>query len=811
MDNFNLNYRVLFEEEKVILFGRNVVKNLKFNVIKINNVENYYDIFQRVYEGKDVIIPDFINETTPIKIYLFCDIPAGSKYFNSNSYGNYSFVYRDKVQDTPVVYSKFRINELITPALTKAIEVFTPLKSPDPALLYNNVGFSYTHLSDVIQSGMFATLYEGKIISLSSVKTLHYNSMCNNSSSLRALGNLTNTTSEEIKTVYAHTMFNLPAKTVEEIIGKELEVPKKFILDTEAVLGSIRNEWNFISPSFAWITGADTAITLGPDFINLNGFVYTDSKVYMLLGTQSNSSPLSNQNASNLSSSIDFLFVAIASNTFNSASVRNIFSFSNTNRTRANNSGSFVFLNKDNLEVRDAAKACGVHEFVELNKEFLDSVKQIYIDNASVFSNPKLVEKFKKSEFAVKRESIVSEEDVVNSRYIPLQSRDKKLLVLTKTSLAKEAARKMAITRKISTLVSPAIDMAMRLFALRDFELGFKEKKSAFALKSKYLYRFVEDNDAAFFAQYPTLKPSFELHKASAYAGLASNIKKLTASVIPDLYNTITYEGSPLWTTLTGPLFSSYSENFNYYNQTKKENKIWTHIMEGMQLTFNRFKYYNSACIFSDYFSPASGLLNISNLTRSLYFNVDCSMFKAETSYIPYEYGNSATGKALAYVFDNNLLGVDQKQSEEVERFKHQNYFGLSNDLITATSVFTFQQDVLDSFIRLKKAKTITDYCNWFVEIRPTLEQIVKDNLETDEYMVSEGIKFFLESSEQMLKQLSVLEIPFLPKEEVKKRGRKPKSAATVPVAVVEEDSAENVDTTEVSSGEEDVEPAAVE
>jgi len=786
MGNFKLDYRVLLEDEIMLLFGRDVVKRLKTPALKVKSVENYFELFQELHAGSEIILDDFLTVETPLKVYIYCDIPAGSKCLDERSRSN-------TIYNTPIVYSSYCVNSLFMPALSKISSIFYENVGGNTACdMYSAANFKYSSLLETIHSGMFLNIYKGRVISASSYRTLHNLALAVNSYMLRN-NSLAQATPDEATDVYNNLSFNVPTEVVKKYVEEPLKVPTDLINSTNEYLSTYRLNMSSLSNSFDW-TQDNASITVSADYVNLNGFAHINNTAYVLFGN-GNQSPLNTNGngTSNFSNAID---EALRSTMNTSA----LFSLAQSSRSYGSGGNSFVFLNENNLDTTKLTRACGVQEYVEINKEFVDSLKQIYADG-----NTQDIEKFRKAEFALKRESVVSDTEVINNRYIPLKNKDKKLLVLTKTSLAKQAARKMAITRKITAAVMPVIDMAVRLFMLRDFELGFTDTKYGFPVQSRFIFNHShQDTGNKYFTDNPTLLTSFDKQKEASVKLIQTKADAIASTVISSLYTDVNYEGTPFWDILNNISSSIgyYRGNFSSFTLQKQENMVFAFTLLDLSNTFARTGKY---CIgASDYFSPSSGLINIVNLTTTVYKRSHTASFRPELAYLKYQgYGDNATGKHLHYLYSNNFIGTDQQQADEIERLRNEDYIHICNYFTNATSAFSFQQDALDTFVTLKKCKTLTDYYTWFKVIHPTLKSINKDVLEKDEYAVYHGVDFFLETCDKIFESLVKLEEPFIPKEEVKKRGRKAKTtAATVAVTVDEEVSAEPINITVTYVGE---------
>lgn len=804
MTEYNLQYRVLSKEEKLLLFGNSSISN-PINILKAKNLKNYLELYEKIYNGESVILPDFVNEKDPLRIYIYCGEPAGSKY-----YSEYNSITRacNFIYDTPFSYTKYYANNLFIPAINKAIELFKEISTEEikqdnkASDMYQNVSINYSNFLETLQSGMFLNLYRGRVISATSYKAFSF-------SPSDRVSNLLSLSQNEIDTIYNKLTFNLPTKIINKDIVEKIEAPLGLIHNTSSFISDRNRLITLLAPIFSW--SEPTSITLGHDFINLSGFVYTEDTVYTLLGSYPNKSPLNiSYNTSSFTKAFDEVMSSKLTN--DSLNLEPIFNFSNSSKrsySTSNLGGSFVFINEDSLSTTETSRSLGVEEYIELNTEFINSVKQIYYDNSKVFSNSSLRDKFIKTEFASKSMPMISEIEVINRRYIPIKNKDKKLLLLSKTSLAKEATRKTAITRKISTAMTPIIDMAVRLFSIRDFETGMSKKKYNFKcsiveglnLQNKYkngntiFNKFSNPEETSTDTVTSSLFIEFMKQLTEFNKNSVTKIKETAVETISDLYNDTSYEGTPFKVSMTSML-----SGFGYRTPYTR--------LSSQQQIFGIFKYllgnfydsfFSTGLMDTNYFSPASGMLNIFKVSTNLYSNAQEEYFKDSEKYLcaeAYSY-TKLTGKALYYLYSNNFLSTDQSQADELEKRKNDNYISLANELIPSSNCFAYQQDVLDTFTALKKSKTFTDYYTWFKNIRPTLEAISNDIFSSEELAIYELNKLFFEQSEQMLQQLSLLETPYLPVEVPKKRCRKAKEVAIINTEEV----------TDLTEGEESGEP----
>ena len=783
MTDYTLNYRVLSEEERLLLFGKTAAK-YPIKILKAKNLENYLELYERIYKGKETILSEFINEKNPTRVYIYCGNPAGSRVYSESKWSETcNFIY-----DTPSIYTKYYVNSLFIPIIKKATTLFTNQEVSEASELYRNVATSYTFFFETLQSGMFLNLYKGKIISANSYRAFAFEAV-------DRINSIANLPEDEILSIYNKLTFNLPTSSVKTLIKEELEIPSELIHDTSSFIRHRSQLIAALSPLFSW--SDSTSITLGPDFMGLSGFTYLDNKVYTLLGSFPSKSPLNfSYNTASLTRAFDEVFSSQALN--DSISLNPIFEFSNSSK-RGYTSGignSFIFINSDNLTTTEISRSLGVEEYIELNSEFIDSIKQMYLDNKEAMSVTTSKEKFLKTEFAMKPNSMISEIESINRRYIPIKNKDKKIILLSKTSLAKEAAKKTAITRKISTAMAPVIDMAVRLFSIRDFETGLVNKKYNF--KASILEALSPDTKYAtgniFFNTFSNpeetseiqindkLSEEFIKQLTDFKTTSASKLKPIAALTISDLYKDTSYEGTPFKQCIESFILGTSYKAFNRIPYQQQINNVFKHLLCNFHESF-----FSSSLQDISYFSPSSGNLNIFKLGSNIYSEMKQDYFRTDTKYLSTDsyYYSKLTGKLLYYLYSNNFLSTDQQQSDELECRKDENHVSLSNELIPYSNCFTYGQDVLDTFTALKKSKTFTDYYNWFKNVRPTLEEISKNILNLEESATHELNKLFLEQSELLLQELALLETPYLPVEVIKKRGHKAKDTSTT--IVVEE------------------------
>ena len=772
MGNFQLQYRHLLKDEKIILFGRNA-ENIP--AIQALDVENYLAFLEAVYNGEELSFPEITTDTATM--YVYCDLPAGSLdlFKVSKEPGLHN-----KVYDTPMSFVNYTMNSLFIPVVNKAISVIsdTPYDaSITPNMLYSSVNIRYSPLSDTLLSGMFITLCKGTVVSVASFAAFK--------SHIAAIDTYTypnfvdEATETELQEVYAQLHFDVPASVLPDI-----NIPAKFINSVSNLVSKKQLLVSTFSDNLNW---CNNNIVIAAKYISFSGFLLHNETPYLTIDA-CNTSPFAYGGNASLSNTFDQLMTALKNSEkttqFVLNSIGKFYAFSGNHSYEMNGGQSFVFLNSDNLTSTTATRSCGVPERIELNKDFFDSVRDIYKDNEDLLANNQEARlKARKTEFSHKKESVISETDTWNRRYISLKNKDKKLLVYTKTSLAKEAAKKMAITRKISTAISPVVDMAIRLLSVRDFQTGLEEtdRKMLFPITTSLTYSQPKGAGTAYLKS-NNLVDAFNTKHDAALLAFSKINKKLSSDVISSLYTDTSYEGTPFWECLkTVPNATTYKANFTHIGQSNQEAQVFSYAASYYLMFFNQF-LYDGAKPYSNYFSPFSGNIDLIKLGQTLYFNSKDAKFKSGLEFLANrQYSNNLTGKQLYYFYNNNFISADQGLYDEIDKRKNDEYVYLTNSSTPALSSFSCSQEALDSFTALKKSKTFTDYSAWFKTIKPTLETINKDTFEADEYAIFKVNSFLLNTYESMLDELSLQETPYLPKEEPpKKRGRKAAEAIAI-------------------------------
>jgi len=311
---------------------------------------------------------------------------------------------------------------------------------------------------------------------------------------------------------------------------------------------------------YSWASDSGTDLVIADSYLKLNGYYSFNNKKYIGLANTW-CSPIHERSSGQGSSSSRFTEAFETYLYSPKINTNQLFGFTSSgSNSYASNNGSFIFVNEDRTELSVAEEICGLPELVELDKEFLTSVSDILEeakqDPATDLKSSTGIDKIRKREFAIKREALVSESAASNSRYITLTSSDGKLFILTKTSKAKEAARKMAITRKITAAVQPVIDMAIRIFAATDFETGISTSRYRFPFSSKRLFD-LNANDPMPVMNLNTFNDSL-IHARKSFS---SHNQTCASNTINDIYKVVNYTGTPFANWHPSPC-SGYKSGF---------------------------------------------------------------------------------------------------------------------------------------------------------------------------------------------------------------------------------------------------------
>ena len=455
MDNFKLSYRPLLRAEKVILFGK--AAGDRISAIKLLDIENFISLFDVIYNGDEVVLPEF-SEFETASVYAYCDIPVNALIRErKDTYG------------IPIHYTKYLANTFLMPFVNKAISpiLTKPIEECCASHMYSAVGIHYDSLFDTILGNMFINTYKGRIISISSLDVFRNQLYATNNYSVRT-NSLLGESVKNLNEIYSYRTFAVPTSVVEDTLGKVPKIPGDLTAKSEAFLQLKQTLCGYFTEMNA---SHPNNIVIGKQFLQLRGFTYFNDSIFTTIDSYGQK-PFSINGNPTFSNQIDELMSNLQLATDKKIlpirvlqSLGSVYSFVGPHSLPQSCSQAFVFLNSANLATSSLMRDCGLSELIEITPEFIDELRDAYADivTSSDFDTRL---KNRKAEFAHKKESIVDELEVLNNRYMPIRNKDKKLLILTKTSLAKEAARKTAITRKISNAVSPVIDMAIRLFAL---------------------------------------------------------------------------------------------------------------------------------------------------------------------------------------------------------------------------------------------------------------------------------------------------------------------------------------------------------
>lgn len=792
---YSVTSRILSLEEKTILFGKKLAQDLL--AIKATDLDNYLGMFKAFYEGEAISIPGLEDNKGFRRVYIYCDLPVGSRYF-SESVGRYDSKYRDEVYGTPFPYVKCEINDFLVPIMRDALSVFGDVSEEQarPDHYYAALNSHYRYIHESLLASCFINVFDDKCVSIS---TYHAISDLYAGMNLGALRQTASASVDDLEAAWYYTHFLVPPEVGRNLV--EYSPSKEFISKLSTYFQETQRVFiqNF-SSLFSWTSGnAAQNVVFAQDYVKYNGYYKFNEKRYMGIGWTGNS-PLTEHSGhspmSALTASFEqYLFGDLKTpNTLSS-----FFGFTDSsNRNRYNsNRGSFLLINKAAISTAPVRIYSGVPELIELDKEFFGTITQTLKDEETTngkLTNGDAAEKFRKREFAIKRETLLNMSEVENSRYITVQNADSKLFVLTKTSKAKEAARKMSITRKISAAVEPVIDMAIRIFAAADFETGITEPEFRFMLNSKTIY----DALPAALDAMPKVSTWLDNAVILAQASYLKFNPKTATDVIKRVYETVNYEGTPFldWKPM-GTVTRSYRDNFLGRNLTDQETLV-------LGYAYGAFiSNVASQNAFTGLYSPSSGMLNLVNLGYNLYSNAHLASFPKELIALKsvshgYRSSQSFTGVQCHHLYVNNFIGDNQALSDSIEARKNDTWVGVSTNLVTAITAFTFSQDAVDTLAILKKCKTFKDYSTWFNNVKPILEDKLENTVLVNDAYARKACFVILSHFGDLLERLATEEAPFLPKEEEKKRGRKKKEDAEE--SETEEASSDNKETTEVSA-----------
>ena len=806
MGNFKLNYRTLLRDEKIILFGMGAKDIL---AVKALDVENYLSLFEALYNGEDVYLPEF-NTDQPVAIYCYCDAPVGSTTFSCGSHSSYKANPNRMVYNVPASYATYEVNNFLLPFVHKAMSLVSDkVTDITSANAFSALSLQYQPLTDTILAGMFLYVYKTKLVNVCSYAAIRNTFASHDGYSLRGTS-LASLSLKELQEIYSYLHFNMPEEVLfSALMGDMPVIPNELIVNPEMYINKIKTKSLLIGDSLFNFC-LKNSIVISSGFVSLNGFTYFNNTIYTAIDRVTGTSPFSPASSATLSNFVHNLMVSITSAGQPSQSVLsnlgNLFSLKSNGSYAYANGQSFIFLNSDHLTTSKITRACGVSELVELDKDFLDAIKETYEDATAnlLASDSETALKNRKTEFAHRKESVVSEAEVWNKRYVTVTNADNKLLILAKTSLAKEAAKKMAITRKISAAVSPVIDMAIRLFAMRDLTCGVTNTRFLFPITGKECLGYsgsAEDKlTSTEWLLAANLKSDFETRVAEVIKDSSLSISKIATGLVSGLYKTQLYSGSPFFGCLQAP--SNCRGNFYHFGNDAKKQQVLNVVIRHFSQLFDT--KYDSAKATSDLFSPSSGSLDLYRLATSLYRSTQSATFEPGFEFLKnISYGYSLSGKQLHFLYTNNFIELDETFSNEVAKHKSQDYVYLTNPNVVASSGFRFSQEALDTFVTLKKSKSFTDYGEWFKGVKDSLHTINKDTFEVVDYPLYKVINIFLNYCESMFTELAKVENPYLPKPEVKVRASKKASIEAAVLASLAKHQAE-AETKSEQTGETD-------
>jgi hypothetical protein len=773
MSEYTVTSRILSSEEKIILFGKKVAQT--HTAVKATDLDNYLGLFRAMYEGQPINIPGLEELKGLHRVYIYCDLPVGSRYYNE-SLNKYNGEPRTEVYGVPIQYTKTEINDFLIPLLKEAAHPFEGITSEsykNASSVYESVHSGYNILMETILGGCFINTFNGKPISIATFPAIHslYNSM-----NWSQLGGTSADLSleKDAQASWYYTQFLVPSE-----IGKDLvdySPDSKFLKMTQPFLMGQKNEFaDTFQSLFNWNAGSGSqGMVIAPGYLKMNGYYKFNDKQYMGISWSGNS-PMTESFGFSPAGLLTSNFEQYLFNTDKDASkLSGMYSFTDINsryRSAGSNRGSFLIVNKDAISTSPIRVHSAVPELIELDKDFFDNISQIVKDeraSGNLLGSSDAIEKFRKREFAIKREGYLSVSEAQNSRYITIQNSDSKFFVLTKTSKAKEAARKMAITRKITAAVAPVVDMAVRIFSACDFETGYLDQDFKFPISSK----------STFDANYSQIMTTTLMSALDSRINIAvksyttENIKN-AAEVIKKIYETINYDGNPFFDWHPAETQTrTYRNQFLQLNAQEQEKQILGYLYGTMKVAFATNEL-------SNLFSPSSGQLNFVSVGYNIYSNAKFGKFPTELATLSathYNYRStySFTGRQCYHIYMNNFIGEDEALTKSVEMRKNDDYLGVTTNFVTASTAYTFSQAGLDTLTALKKCKTFKDYQTWFDGVKPELESRLTTLLVQD-LAVRKATILMLDHFQHLLTQLAINEANYLPKEEKKVRGKKKK------------------------------------
>ena len=746
METFKLTVRSLSIEEKTILFGKTFSSVI--NVVKALDADQYVDLFSALKAGQIATLDGYTNAGIN-KIYVYCDLPVGSRYF-SEELPSYRGKNRTEIYNEPIQKFSAKLNEFLLPEIKTGLAPLgtkVPEKRNTIDYWYSLLGIQYRGLVDLCLSGCFLSMRDNQIISIVSYDALY------NMFNLIDPRQLHTTSKSTAESIWLFTQFLVP----KEASNLDIELSQEDILSIPRIVQEQKQIFLPCFPTlFAW-AATPVGLVVSEKYTAINSCHLFNNKTYLGLTTTARSpvNEISSPGGSYSEFSRRFETYLFDDQ---HADTSGIFTISTVSgRGCYSTPSSLIYLNTDSVSRNTAEFSAGVPELVELDAPFFESVQSIISDEltATGASSISDIPKFKKREFCLKREAAISLSEALNSRYISISTNDGKLVVLTKTSKAKESAKKMAITRKISTAIQPIIDFAMHIFAAADFETGVTTPRCRIPYFEDTALNFNYAATTAFDANLLLSKQEFQTY-----------IKSIANEAVSNLYNKLQLDSGVMisWNP-SGTV--RYNEIFSGLTPEMKDKKAFKYIYSQLKQVLNDASMTNT-------FSPSSGQLNFVHLGNALYRYNCYSEYPTELEYLkyksPYATYTNMTGKQEYYLYNNNFLGDDANVSSSIEQHKDTEYATYA--LISATTAFTFSEAAIKTLSTLRKSKSFTDYYNWFVEVKPELTQRLSSLLDPTTAMYK-SLVLTMSYFEQILCDFKTEETQFLPEE--KKKGRKKK------------------------------------
>lgn len=795
MGQFLLNARLLSDDESLILFGcSNGIKALK-----VLDIDNYFELFRAIHRADEIVLPNAFSfsQNDSEYIYIYCDIPIGSRYFydKSNRYYSSGKETRNTVCNFPVQYAQSEITAFCYPFIEKWMNSVD--KSLIPNMTNSSDYFAFAATSkagmlDALLSGMVLTSFKQKIYSAVSFASLKAQIEINNN------GNLTSSHSnyshEMLLDEYCYVATLLP-KEISQEIGLRFEEEEITQFDFTAFKQKIaqKTKWySSISSLTSWQISAEDSgvnIVIGPHYFRLNGlvdkhdnfFLFTDKSTSITkqyIGGYTNSA---NALSGSFSSFFSF-FVEPDKNkksqtqedqNQSSSYYRTVESFrriselgnpENDRYGKSKASANFIFINKDKLASFEHM-SCGLPEYFSLDDDFLTSVSECFDEVRLSQKEGKSTWDAIKAQFSLKTDHALSTQETVNPRYETISNKDNKLFLLVKTSKTRETLRKAAISRKITSSMGSLVSFALRIFAIDDLTTGLedpKEKNLTFGVTSKATF----END---------ISSPFKLKEnRDKYLKLLKETDALSKleEFVSSLYKTTNLSVSDPFTELIKPDYSiayrGYNDRFTILSTTKKDERAFSYLWADIK---------QAAC--SALYSPSSNMINFSSLGSGIYKFIDTWTLsperKAEFNVGGYRGGSNLSGRTAYFLYTSNFIDADKEFSTAIEQFKAKDYVYLSSSSVLASSCFNWSQDALDVFSALKKCKTFTDYNAWFIEASVGLRERITRIFGTSDPRLCLILDGYVDAFLSILATLKEKETAFLPAATPKK-GRKKKS-----------------------------------